>query len=249
MLLSLGEDAKLWTSTQLSSVLLFPVKTVTAFFQFLTVSNARITELEVRVSKLQLENTQLKEKLFHDGGDQATTEYRILRAHIIGRDPSNINGYLYVDRGTSDSIYVNQPVVSIHGLVGKVKYVTPRYSIIETVENKGFAVSGIDVNTGIHGIVKKKTTMVFDFIRVNDSVQVGDSICTSGMSEIFPSGILIGIIKHIGQEDNLFFKPVTLTPSVQINRLDYVYLLFGVRLFIRKDQESLEFFHDNTVLQ
>lgn len=234
----MGEQAKLWTSTQLSSVLLFPVKTVTAFFQFLTVSNARITELEVRVNKLQLENKQLKEKVLIDSSTQMTSDYSILKAQIIGRDPSNINGYLYIDKGEYDSVYVNQPVITIHGLVGKVKYVTPRYSIVETIENKGFAVSGIDINTGIHGIVKKKNTLMFDFIRVDDSIHIGDSISTSGMSEIFPSGVLIGIVKNIGHEDNLFFKPITLTPSVQINRLNYIYLIFGVRIFVREKHDE-----------
>jgi rod shape-determining protein MreC len=227
--LSLNEPTKFHLSTQLTSVLLFPIKTITVFIEFLTVSNARITELETVVNKLQLENTELKKKILSDTIEYKTTEYILLKAQIIGRDPTNINGYLYIDMGKRENLYENQPVISISALVGKIKFVGTDYSIVETVENQGFALSALDVNTCVHGIVKKKDNLIFDFIRVNDEINVGDSIFTSGMSDIFPEGILIGKVEKIGEEENLFFKPVYITPSVQINRLTYVYIVSGMK--------------------
>ncbi|HEC78319.1 MAG TPA: rod shape-determining protein MreC [candidate division WOR-3 bacterium] len=223
--LALGEQSKLYLSTRLSAVLLFPVKTVTDFLHFLTISNARITELETLVNQLRLENSELKKRILLDTIEFKTTKYELLKAQIIGRDPSNINGYLYINKGKEDDVKINQPVISINGLVGKIKLITEKYSVVETIENQGFAVSAVDINTKIHGVVKKKQNLIFDFIRIDDEIAVGDSICTSGMSEIFPQGILIGIVKKIEEQNTLFFKPVYIKPSVQINKLTYVYVI------------------------
>lgn len=241
----MNEPTKLQLSTQLSSVLLFPVKTITQLLQFLAISNARIAELETLVKQLQLENTELKKKIVLDTTEFKTIEYKLLRAQIIGRDPSNINGYLYIDK--AQKVYVNQPVISINGLVGKIKFVGSNYSIIETIENQGFALSAFDVNTGVHGIVKKKGNLIFDFIGINDAINIGDSICTSGMSEIFPEGILIGRVKKIGQKENLFFKPVYITPSVQINRLTHVYIISGGKTTTHEEFKTPYIYnqHDN----
>ncbi len=225
--LSLNERVKLQLAAPLSSVLLLPVKTITQFLQFLTVSNTRITKLETVVSQLQLENAELKKRLLRDTTELKTTKYKLLRTQIIGRDPSNINGYLYIATGQRQKLYVNQPAISINGLVGKIKYVGFNYSIVETIENKGFTVSAIDVNTGIHGIVKNKGNLIFDFIKINDAINIGDAVYTSGMSEIFPEGIFIGRVKKIERGDDLFFKPVYITPGVQINRLTHVYIISG----------------------
>ena len=228
-LLSLNEQTKLNLSAELSSVLLFPVKTVTQFVHFLSISNARITELEIKLHQLQFENDQLKKRIPLDTTNFITANYTLIKVDIIGRDPSNINGFLYIDKGKQQDVYINQPVVSLNGLVGKIKYVGTKYCIVETIENQGFAVSAIDVNTRIHGVVKKKGELILDYIKIDDELHIGDSIRTSGMSEVFPQGILIGTVKKIERGTHPFFKPVYIKPSVRINRLAYVYIISGFK--------------------
>lgn len=124
-------------------------------------------------------------------------------------------------------MHINQPVVSLHGLVGKIKYVGTNYCVVETIENQGFAVSAVDVKTLIHGVVKKKGDLILDYIKKDDEIHIGDSVCTSGMSEVFPRGILIGIVKKIEKGTHPFFKPVYIAPGVQISRLASVYVVSG----------------------
>jgi len=225
--LSLYEQNKLLVSSRLSSVLLFPVRTAADLWQFLLISHNRITKLEKEVSKLQLENTELRRKILLDTTELTTIEFDVVRTKIIGRDPANINGFLLIDKGKDEKLYVNQPVVSVAGLVGRIKYVSTGYSIVETIDNRGFAVSAVDQETGVHGIVKQRGSLYFDFIKTRDEVHIGDSIVTSGMSNIFPEGILIGTVSRISTNHDLYFKPVQLTPSVNINQILSVYVLFS----------------------
>lgn len=225
--LLLQEQTKLVAATKLSSVFLYPIQVSFEFFEFLTVSSERIEELEITINRLRLENTELRKRIPQDTTPFRQTKFKLLRAQVIGRDPLNINGYLYINRGKNETLYVNQPVITIDGLVGKITFVDTYYSIVETLENPGFAISGLHLKTGVHGIVKQRGSLHFDYVRIADEISIGDSIYTSGMSEIFPKGILIGTVHKIQQINDLFFKPVYLTPSVQINRLTSVYLITG----------------------
>lgn len=225
--LLLQEQTKLVVSTKLSSVLLYPMTVMSELVEFLSVSRARIEELETMNSRLRLENAALRERIPQDTTPFREKKFKLLKARVVGRDPSNINGYLYIDKGSKDKLYLNQPVITIDGLVGKVAFVDTYYSIIETLENAGFAISGLHLKTGVHGIVKQRGSLHFDYVRIHDEITTGDSIHTSGMSEIFPKGILIGTVHGVQQIEDLFFKAVYLTPSVRVNRLTSVYLIVG----------------------
>jgi rod shape-determining protein MreC len=205
------------------------LRTVFVYTKYLNISEKKIHRLEQELQRVRLQNAELRKHMPIDSVIPSTMPYELLKAHIIGRDPTNINGYLYIDKGSAHGVKIDQPVLTTNGLVGKIHYVGDRYSIVETVEHEGFAISALDFNTGIHGIVRKNTHLLFDFIRADDSVMIHDSIYTSGMSEIFPEGILIGEIAHIAEPNDPFFKPVYLTPAVKVNRLIYLYVLLGYR--------------------
>jgi len=210
-------------------VVLYPLRSIFAYVKYLNISERKIHRLEQELQRMRLQNVELRKHIPMDSVEPFTTPYELLKAHIIGRDPTNINGYLYVDKGISSGIMVDQPALTTDGLVGKIQYVGEHYSIVETLEHEGSAISALDIHTGIHGIVRKNTHLLFDFIRADDSISINDSVYTSGMSEIFPEGILIGRITYIGEPNDPFFKPVYLTPAVRINRLTYLYVLLGYR--------------------
>jgi rod shape-determining protein MreC len=223
--LLLSENANLDLARGLSSFLLFPFRFTSVFVEYLTISNTRIEKLETIVNQLKLENAALKDQLFVDTTNLGHTPYVLLKASVIGRDPLNINGFLHIDRGTAHGITQNQTVLSVEGFVGKIKDVGQSSSLVETIENKGFTVSAIDIKTDIHGIVKKRENLMFLYIRHDDPINIGDSITTSGMSETFPRGIVIGYVHAISESDDMFFKDVYITPASQINRLVSVYVI------------------------
>jgi rod shape-determining protein MreC len=223
--LLLSENANLILARNLSSVLLYPVRITSKLVEYLNISNVRIEKLEIRVNKLTLENAILRDILELDTTQLAARDLRLLKASVIGRDPQNINGYLHIDKGTVHGVVKNQPVVSADGFVGKIKNAGTTTSIVETIENRGFAVSAIDINTGIHGVVKSQTNLLFDYVRHTDTIEIGDSLLTSGMSEVFPKGILIGTVQRVSESDDLFFKHVFVAPAARINRLVSIYII------------------------
>jgi len=225
--LFLGDKANLVLARNLSSVLLLPISVTSNLTEYMRISNIRIEKLEILVNRLRFENMILRDVLDLDTTQLELENLQLLKASVIGRDPLNINGYLHIDKGSIHGVIINQPVVSADGFVGKIRYAGSTGSIVETIENRGFAVSAIDINTGIHGVVKSYTNLIFDYVRHTDSIHVGDTILTSGMSEIFPKGIPIGIVQKVSPSEDLFFKDVYVTPATQINRLVSIYIVLG----------------------
>ena len=225
--LFLSKDVNIALTRDLSSALLYPVSVTSKITEYLNISNARIEKLEILVNKLILENAELRDIVDLDTNQLATGNPQLLKASVIGRDPQNINGYLHVDKGTKHGVAKNQPVVSADGFVGKIKNAGITTSVVETIENRGFAVSAVDIHTGIHGVVKSQATLLFDYVRHTDSIGIGDSLVTSGMSEVFPKGLLIGTVHGISESDDIFFRHVYVEPAAQVNRLVSIYIILG----------------------
>ncbi len=236
ILMLVHDQTSLSISAELSPFLLFPLRTASSYVQFLSVSRTRINDLEIQVSELSLENSRLRKKLQNDSVEPAPSAYRFITAHVIGRDPSDFDGFLYIDKGQKDSLFANQPVVIAGRLVGKIKQAGSNYSIIETIENKNIAISAFDGRSGINGIVRYREGLSLDYVKINDDIVAGDSIYTSGMSETFPAGILIASVARTYETGDLLFKRVELTPGIQINRLYYVHILVGSERTSKPDQ-------------
>ncbi|MEO0095296.1 MAG: rod shape-determining protein MreC [candidate division WOR-3 bacterium] len=224
----LNQNVDLYLSNRLSEVLLFPIKLVFNHLQYLSVSQKKIDLLESEISKLQIENEMVKRSLnsLMDADAITYQQLRLLKANIIGRDPQNFNGFLYIDRGYKDGLSINAPVVLQNKIIGRVKSLSANAGIVETIENPGFAISAVDSRSGIYGMVKRKKQLHFEYIKFNDDVILNDSIYTSGLSENLPKGLMIGTVSLVKEKDDLFFKEVIIEPAISINKLHYVYVIY-----------------------
>jgi rod shape-determining protein MreC len=61
------------------------------------------------------------------------------------------------------------------------------------------------------------------------SLVPGDTILTSGNSQIFPEGIIIGTVEYIDDELENLFKKGKIRYSVDYNQLTYVYVVENIR--------------------
>jgi rod shape-determining protein MreC len=60
--------------------------------------------------------------------------------------------------------------------------------------------------------------------RIGDVV-VGDTVITSGLGGIFPEGLVVGEITHVGSPERGFFLDITVQSAVNFNGLDELYVL------------------------
>lgn len=190
--------------------------------------------------RLQLETTTLKRRL-EQLQDQALETQRLerllamrqasraefLTARVVGKDATNWFKTILLDRGSTDGIRRNQPVLAPDGLVGRVVEITPSSARVQLLTDPVSAVGGLIQRTRVTGIVSGNlgAGARVRYLPLMADVAVGDEVLTSGMGGVFPKGILIGRITSVERKSGALFQEATLQSAVDLSRLEEVLIL------------------------
>ena len=174
------------------------------------------------------------EGLLHADRTLSLTQMRPVTARVTVRNPSVWYSTIVVDRGSSDGVHVNQPVVSADGLVGTVTTVSPDSSVVTLITDHTSGVSATDNQTGVTGIVQpavgQPNDLRLDFIRHGDRIKAGQDIVTSGttsarLPSLFPPGIPIGRVTTVDTQELDLYQRVHIQPFADFRRLSFVQVL------------------------
>ena len=151
-------------------------------------------------------------------------EFDVINATIVERNSSFWFEEFTINRGIIDNVYKNMIVVTNEGAVGIVKNSSLFTSKIKLLtSNKNMISVSINGNNKIMSSSNNK--LFIRGINEKDNIKVGDKVLTSGLSDIFPKGILIGnICELIKNEDNVGYTGVVALSS-DINDLRFVSVL------------------------
>ena len=178
----------------------------------------------VAFEQLRLENDRLRSLLMLT----ETLPFQTVAARVIGRTPDYLAKVIYINRGSSDGIRLDDPVISGSGVVGRVAVVARRESQIQLITN-GDASSGAMVErTRSPGVLKGSGDALLDlnYIGNTEQVDIGDMIVSSGLDGIYPKGLLLGKVIE-SQKGNTVFRSIKVEPGVDLMRLEEVSILIG----------------------
>lgn len=134
-------------------------------------------------------------------------QYDILPATVVRRDP-NADFYSFtLDKGKRDDVAVGDPVVTENGIIGWVYEVDSYTAKVKTILSPDAKVGVIDTVTRDSGVVsgnvlyadKNLTTMTR--ISALNNLKEGDIVTTTGISGIYPSGLIVGQVKEIAFDE------------------------------------------------
>ena len=196
----------------------------------------RVAELEVAARDSQ-QLRQLAGLEDFTGYPQGTEP---VAARVIARSPTVWYSAVQIDKGSSDGIREDMPVVAAGdsrqgaGLAGKVVSVTSHRATVQLITDSDSAVSAEVFPDGSSGIVKpevgKPNDLLLDFIRKGRPIRKGNTIVTSGfraddLESLFPRGIPIGTVRRVDQGEVDLYQRVHLTPFADLRRMDFVQVL------------------------
>lgn len=153
-----------------------------------------------------------------------------LAGEVIAREWGGWVRSLTVNRGRSDNVARLTAVISPDGLIGRVVEVRPGAAIVQVLTDPASTIGAHAVRTRISGMVEGEArgTMRFKYTaRDGGKLEVGDLIVTSGQGGLFPRGIPVGRVQAIDDRGSALFHYATLTPVVDLARVDEVLLLTG----------------------
>ena len=169
------------------------------------------------------------------------SEYRFISAWVISNTTNRRNNYLMINKGLLHGVKPHMGVIIGDKIVGQVLNVSSHFSWILSVLHKESKISAkflknnqlVSVewpgNDYQKGIVKE--------IPKHLRVLPGDTIVTSGNSEIFPDGINIGIIDQLIEHHDDNFNTATLVFLTDFNGIGYVEVVVDM---FRKEKEQLK---------
>jgi len=149
---------------------------------------------------------------------------------VIAHSPTVWYSTIEIDKGTSDSVRVNQPVMTSGGLAGKVVATTGGTARVALITDASSAVSAEVMPKGVAGIVKPEIggkDLILDFIPKGSRLRKGQVVVTSGfkagaLESIFPRGIPIGKVGSVNQDQLEIYQRVRVHPYADLRRMDFV---------------------------
>jgi len=187
------------------------------------------TENEVLKAKLIAlrENVLAAERLDRIQAFRNNQNYSSIIANVIGRDPSNWNASLVIDKGKNEGIAVGLPVVSQLGVVGRIFEVGKNTSKVILLSDPTFAVAAVVQRSRENGLLTGTLggDLRFQYLTDNADVKVGDTLVTSRLSTAFPEGILIGHITDVEASVNSHTVECLVDPAVDLSELEEVVVI------------------------
>jgi rod shape-determining protein MreC len=176
---------------------------------------------------------------FHDTIFQM--EYKYISAKVISNSINKRNNFLMLGKGREQGIENHMGVIIGNRIVGQVVSVSEHFSWVMSVLNKDSKISGKFkknnqlVNIEWNGISYR----IGDVKEIPKHVviQKGDTIITSGNSDIFPEGLLIGTIDDFTIATDENFNHAQLVFSTDFNSLSFVEVIIDL---MRKEKEELK---------
>jgi rod shape-determining protein MreC len=155
-------------------------------------------------------------------------------ARVITRSPTVWYSSIRINKGRSDGIRVDQPVIAAGGLAGKVTRVSGGSAQVTLITDSSSAVSAQVVPNGANGIIKpevgKPDDLLLDFVQKGRRVRKGSTVVTSGFASdevrsIFPRGIPVGRVSRVDLDEVELYQRVHIKPFADLRRIDFVQVL------------------------
>jgi rod shape-determining protein MreC len=162
-----------------------------------------------------------------DGTDPVT-------ARVVVRSPTVWYSTVTIDKGSSDGVHVDDPVVAAQGLAGKVTQTTPNTAQVTLITDADSAVTGRVTPSGATGVVEpdvgNPNDLQLDYLERGTRIAEGQMVVTAGFStgdlgSIFPPGIPIGKITRASVEEQQAYQRVHLEPFADLRDMNFVKVL------------------------
>ncbi|HEV2281065.1 MAG TPA: rod shape-determining protein MreC [bacterium] len=189
--------------------------------QRLTVEVARLREENARLRPDARENARLRALL----GFKQQLPYRSLAARIVGRDPSQWFSTVLVDRGASEGVARDDPVITSDGVVGHVVETQGSWARVLLVADPRSAVSVVLDRSREVGVVlgKGQTLLKVTYLSRDADVRPGDLVLTSGLGPIYPRGLPVGSVVSVSR--TTMFQEAVVRPTSDLGHLEDVLIV------------------------
>ncbi|MCG8338929.1 MAG: rod shape-determining protein MreC [Proteobacteria bacterium] len=187
---------------------------------------ARVWELEeenARAREIRFEHDRLRDILEFKKKDPNVKVF----AEVIFEVKKPFFQLLVINKGSDDGIRSNFAVVSPEGIIGKIQSVTANQSVVQMIT---------DSRSQFPVLIQRTRTKAMSFGSLDGTITIkriprrqeifkDDQVVTSGLAGVFPKGFPVGKVDKIDKQPYGLFQSVTLTPAVDLSKVEEVAVL------------------------
>jgi len=185
-----------------------------------------------RLELVQDENDELRD-LVEYGQNAGIEAYAPETARVYSRSNSSWYSTITINKGSSDGVRKDQPVINGQGLVGKVKNVSDGNAAVMLLTDSEFGAAAVAANANQAGSIQPVAgapgDLLLQLVENAKAVRRGDRVLTAGttsdaLPSVFPRGLLVGTVDRVEGEGQLD-RTIHVAPAVDLRSLDFVQVL------------------------
>ena len=153
-------------------------------------------------------------------------QYTYIEARVINNSTNRSNNYITINRGSLQGVGKGMGVICSSGIVGKVVFVGPHMSIVQSLLHKDSRFSAMLSKNHEIGYIEWSDDLdphkgYLKDVSNNAQPHVGEEVVTSEFS-LFPAGIPIGKVSNLRTKNGGFALNMEVRLAVDYGKLQYV---------------------------
>ena len=166
--------------------------------------------------------------------------YEYIGAKQVNATYNRTKNYITLNQGRKNGIQKEMAVCTPEGIVGLIQDLSDHFAVVIPLINVDSRISAKIKKNNYYGSLQWDGND-YAYSYLNDipyhvEVNAGDTIVTSGLSKIFPEGIVVGYVESVDKETANFLK-IKVKLAVDFKRINHVYVILNNK---KNEQTSLE---------
>ena len=166
--------------------------------------------------------------------------YEYIGAKQVNATYNRTKNYITLNQGRKNGLQKEMAVCTPEGIVGLIQDLSDHFAVVIPLINVDSRISAKIKKNNYYGSLQWDGND-YAYSYLNDipyhvEVNAGDTIVTSGLSKIFPEGIVVGYVESVDKETANFLK-IKVKLAVDFKRITHVYVILNNK---KNEQTSLE---------
>jgi len=161
---------------------------------------------------------------------QKRRKYLYMQAKVIRNSISQPNNYIELHRGSLQGVLPDMGVIDVNNaVIGTVMDVSENYAVVMSLLHEQSNLSARLKKSGETGTIvwngKAPDILILKDISKSVKLSRGDTVITSGFSDKFPAGLLIGFVKDIINDKTASTYTIRVRTAADFGNIQYSYII------------------------
>ena len=224
----------MWSSANRVVASTNQLKTSVLEYLLLKEENMLLAEENAQLKSLlmELQNTNEMANEIDSQYIYSHLDWDYIPAKVIDISTNKQHNYLILNKGKRDGIQSDMGVIAEEGIVGIVSTVSDKYSLVVPLIHTKISISCRLMTNGQIGGTnwdgRDYRNINLTHIARHITLNEGDTVVTSGLTPVFPEGLMVGVVEEAILKPSNDYYHATIKLSTDYRRVKYVQVLHNL---------------------